>query len=550
MERLGGYDLVDVVGQGSMGMVFRARQAGVPENIGWLAVKRVPAAGEPGLVTQLSQEANVLASLAHPHVVRVLEVVPDGAGVAIVMEYVPGGSLADALGRDGRLAAPEVGLLAAQVADALAGAHGLGLVHCDVKPSNILLGEGGQAKLSDFGLARWMASASLWGSAVLGTAEYLDPVVAEGGVPGPPSDIYALGVVCYEALTGRLPYVGATPLAVLRAADRGRAVPIVEVAPQVPPSLASVVEAAMARRADRRPAGAAQMAAAMRGALGCSPVAGRPQVWHPPGDGQPAMAIAGDGPTIGAGDVISNGPGQLSEGTASKEMPLPDGSIGDRRGPRPLRPRTPVVRERLGPRVAPAGSGVRARRITLVLPAALVVTAALGALGVLERHGPGSGHRLPQAGRPQVAARCQAAAEPVPSPGATVLTADVNGCVTTAVWSHNVLSVSLEGRGPPARFALGQPGDQAVLGDWACTGRATPALYRPSTGEVFYFTGWAGPRRPLASRGVERTGVLGGRPQVRRGPPGCDRVAVDPAGSAGGRPGAQAEAHETPSATP
>lgn len=480
-----------------MGTVFRARRVGEPHSGPLVAVKRVPVTGPPDLMVRLSREAKALAGLDHPNVVRILEVVPDGAGVAIVMEYLAGGSVADTLTRVGRLSPTEVARLAAEVADALGATHALGLVHCDVKPSNVLLGLAGQAKLGDFGLARWMASASMWGGAVLGTAEYLDPAVAEGGRPLARSDVYSLGVMCYEALTGRLPYLGATPLAVLRAADRGKPVPMTDLVPDLPLDLVSVVEAAMARRPERRPVAAAEMAAALRGTLGPPPA------------------------TVGLDRAGGLGTAETAEGVSGSRL----AEAGPH--PRPLPPRRLEARHTVPE--APSNPGGRRHRAALLAVPALLV----GLMVLLALTGPLSGASRRSSSGPRPAGddptSCPSAPVAAAQVGAKILSADVAGasCSATAAWSGNVLSLT-QGRGSqPERFSLGQMGDQALLGRWGCQPRATPALYRPSTGEVFYFSGWARPGTPLASDRATRTGVLDGQAHTAMDASGCDQVVVD-----------------------
>ncbi len=243
MRGVRGYTLEGVVGRGSMGTVWRARQVASDGRV--VALKRVPA-GDPLLAERLRREGRALARLDHPHVVRVLEIVPDGDGVAIAMQYAPGGSLADRLARQGRLAPGDAVAVLAPIADALGSAHRHGIVHRDVKPANILFTSDGEPLLSDFGIARSSAERPLTAPDVrgLGTAEYLDPAVADGAPPDARSDVYALGTVAYEVLAGRRPFTGGPPLAVLRAADRGQAPPL---GPDVPPALARAVATAMAR---------------------------------------------------------------------------------------------------------------------------------------------------------------------------------------------------------------------------------------------------------------------------------------------------------------
>ena len=152
----------------------------------------------------MRREATVLTELDHPHVVRVLEVLHDGDGVAIAMQYAPGGSLADLLAERGRLDPGQVVAVAAPVADALASAHRRGVLHGDVKPANILFTSDGEPLLGDFGVARTLGLVT--SEQIVGTAEYLAPELLDGAHPDPRADVYSLAVVCYQALTGRPPY--------------------------------------------------------------------------------------------------------------------------------------------------------------------------------------------------------------------------------------------------------------------------------------------------------------------------------------------------------
>lgn len=197
-EVVGGYRLEGLLGRGGSGEVWRARGTGALGQV--VAVKRLgPGAVDAGA---LRAEATVLAELDHPHVVRVFEVVDDGAGVAVVMQHARGGSLADLLAERERLTPGEVVAVVAPVADALASAHRRGLVHGDVKPANILFTSDGQPLLSDFGAARRSTDDD---RPVAATEGFLAPEVAAGAAPSSSSDLYALGAVCHRALTGALP---------------------------------------------------------------------------------------------------------------------------------------------------------------------------------------------------------------------------------------------------------------------------------------------------------------------------------------------------------
>ena len=152
---LPGYEMEALLGHGSMGCVRRARCAWADGAV--VAVKWVPMAGDPSVAAGVRQEAELLNSLQHPHILRILDVIDNDAGLAVVTEYAEGGSLAEVMAGEGRLPWARMAKLAIAVADALDAAHRHGVLHGDLKPSNILLTAGGAPLVSDFGLARWTA---------------------------------------------------------------------------------------------------------------------------------------------------------------------------------------------------------------------------------------------------------------------------------------------------------------------------------------------------------------------------------------------------------
>jgi len=250
VTRVGAYELWALIGTGSTGAVWKAyRRRPAPRIV---ALKRLrAAAGGRADRARLEREAAVLAELDHPHIVRLVEVLDDGEGVAIVMELAAGGSLDAVLAERGRLAPGEVAAVAAPIADALSCAHRRGIVHGDVKAANILFTADGRPLLADFDVAR--ALGHLSGDEITGTAEYLAPELLDGAPPGRRSDIYSLAVVCYEALTGYPPYAGAV---------HERSAPVPDLGP-----LADTVERAMARDPHHRFASADAFARALRGAV-------------------------------------------------------------------------------------------------------------------------------------------------------------------------------------------------------------------------------------------------------------------------------------------
>ena len=189
-----------------MGAVYLARDEVLGREVAIKRIGMLPGAESPDLA-RAEREARLAAALNHPHVVSVFDLVADGDHQWLVMEYVEGESLADRIRRDGGLAHAEAARIMWQVADGLASAHSAGITHRDVKPSNIMVTAGGQAKLTDFGIARSQADASLTQTGlVTGSPAYLAPEVASGTGAGTASDVWALGATLFHVLAGKPPY--------------------------------------------------------------------------------------------------------------------------------------------------------------------------------------------------------------------------------------------------------------------------------------------------------------------------------------------------------
>jgi serine/threonine protein kinase len=210
----GRYTLGDEIGRGGMGAVWRGRDEVLGRTV---ALKKIGVA--PGGITpdalRAEREAKLAAKLNHANVVAVFDLVEDtgktgdGPGQQwLVMEYVEGTNLSDLIGRRGRLTPDEAAPILAQTASALAAAHGAGIVHRDVKPSNILVTPQGQVKLSDFGIARTSSDPALTQTGlVTGSPAYLSPEVASGQQATPASDVWSWGATLYHALEGQPPYL-------------------------------------------------------------------------------------------------------------------------------------------------------------------------------------------------------------------------------------------------------------------------------------------------------------------------------------------------------
>jgi serine/threonine protein kinase len=232
-----------------------------------VALKRLAEnlARDDELHARFLREARLAARLAHPNVVRVYDVGEQDGRPFIAMEYVEGETLAELVSRRGPLPPDEVAALGIQICRALAAAHAAGLVHRDVKPQNLLLRRDGQLKLGDFGIAFGLEGTRLTtAGTVLGTAAYLAPEQARGEEVTAAADIYALGTVLYELLTGRPPR---TPASLADLAEATEIVP----PPDAPRALAAVVMRCLDAEPRRRPASAAEVARALAATLPDAP---------------------------------------------------------------------------------------------------------------------------------------------------------------------------------------------------------------------------------------------------------------------------------------
>ncbi|MEU1980572.1 serine/threonine-protein kinase [Nocardia sp. NPDC019395] len=226
----GRYRLTDPIGTGAMGVVWRALDIRLQRTV---AVKQVLLG--PNLTEQQTAEARkralregrIAARLHHPNAISVFDVADEDGQPWLVMEYMNAPSLASRLNLDGTLAPLKVAELGAQAAAALTAAHDAGIVHRDVKPANILVGDDGTVKITDFGISRATGDVTVTATGFLaGTPAYLAPEVARGEQPIPASDVFALGSTLYHATTGRPPFGdGDNPLAVLHAVAGGQVEP-------------------------------------------------------------------------------------------------------------------------------------------------------------------------------------------------------------------------------------------------------------------------------------------------------------------------------------
>jgi eukaryotic-like serine/threonine-protein kinase len=401
---LGGrYRLLRRIATGGMGTVWEATDLRLHRRV---AVKLLSEAlgADPTFVERFRREARAAAGLSHPNVARVFDYGDgsgpegDGSGPAgegsgpagsegpfIVMELIPGRTLAESLDRQGALDPSEAARIAADVARALQAAHDAGVVHRDVKPGNVMITPRGEVKVMDFGIAAAASEAPLTATgAALGTAAYISPEQATGGRATAASDVYALGCVLYELLTGRPPFAARSPVALAAAHAREAPAPVRSLAPGVPPWLARACERALAKDPRDRPPSAAAFAAMLSPPAGSNGHAGDGLAPVPEAPaGVVAAPPAGEVPTPPAGDAPLGDAPPLDGVAATTPIgkPLPTTIL------EPAAP-APVAAPTAGPegpvRRAPLPVVARARRrwpTALAAVAVVLVLAALAALG-------------------------------------------------------------------------------------------------------------------------------------------------------------------------
>jgi serine/threonine-protein kinase len=253
------YRLEEKIGSGGMSSVYRAFD---PTLERWVAIKLMhrDISHDPDQLERFRREARAVAQLNHPHVVTVIDAGEDDGAPYIVFEYVEGETLKDRIRRLGRLPVSEAVAYAVEIGRALEAAHASLLVHRDVKPQNVLIDPDGRAKVTDFGIARSLEAQGLTATGrVLGTTDYVSPEQALGREVTGQSDIYSLGIVLYEMLTGEVPFKADTQVAVAMRHVRDPLPDVQRRRPEISASLAAVVERATAKETENRYQDVSQM---------------------------------------------------------------------------------------------------------------------------------------------------------------------------------------------------------------------------------------------------------------------------------------------------
>jgi Tol biopolymer transport system component/serine/threonine protein kinase len=255
-DRLGPYRLVEFLGKGGMGQVYAAED----EKLGRLVALKVlpPEAASEERRRRFEREAKAVAALNHPNIVHLYSIEEEEGVFFITMELVTGATLGETI-PEGGLPLKKFFQIAIPIADALATAHERGVVHRDLKPGNVMIGEDGRVKVLDFGLAKLDTDGAPLGEIsttqeghVLGTVSHMSPEQAEGRSVDHRTDIFSLGVILYEMCTGRLPFTGGSPTAVLSSILKDTPTAVTEINPRLPRDLGRVVKRCLAKDPERR----------------------------------------------------------------------------------------------------------------------------------------------------------------------------------------------------------------------------------------------------------------------------------------------------------
>lgn len=322
------YELEETIGSGGMAVVYRARDLMLERTVA-IKLLREDFSGDEAFRERFRQEAKAAANLYHPSIVTIHDFGLDNGRFFIVMENVPGTDLKTILMKRGRFSVEEAISLMVQACAGTGYAHRAGLVHCDIKPHNMLVTPDKRLKVADFGIARALASIRpdertniVWGS-----PQYFSPEQAAGAAPSPASDVYSLGVVLYEMLTGRLPFIATTATELARMHRDTPPTPPRTINPSIPPSLEDILLKVLSKEPVARYRTADQMGRVLMTVT--RPVAA-PEVVKPARESQPAEP---ERVTVTPSKPYRERPPSQSMAPASRPRPKPEQKLSPEENP-------------------------------------------------------------------------------------------------------------------------------------------------------------------------------------------------------------------------
>ena len=248
----GRYELLEKIGEGGMSRVYRGRDQLLKRTVA-VKILKDQMTGSPDFVRRFRREAQAAAGLSHPNIVNIYDVGEEDEIYYIVMEYVDGDNLKQYIREKERLSPHEAVTIARQIAEALIQAHAAGVIHRDIKPQNILFSRDGQVKVADFGIAIAADGSTLTCSDdIVGSVHYFSPEQAKGNLAGKQSDLYSLGVILYEMVTGRVPFHGESPVSIAMKHVQEQIEPPRQIAGDIPEPLERIILKAMQKEPDMR----------------------------------------------------------------------------------------------------------------------------------------------------------------------------------------------------------------------------------------------------------------------------------------------------------
>ncbi|NLG83323.1 MAG: Stk1 family PASTA domain-containing Ser/Thr kinase, partial [Firmicutes bacterium] len=262
------YRLEELIGEGGMALVYKAECSVLARPVA-VKILRPQFAADAEFVERFRREAQAAARLSHPNIVTVYDVGQDKGLNYIVMEYVPGENLKEIIKREAPFTVARALNIARQICEALHHAHQHNIIHRDIKPHNIIITPEGLVKVTDFGIARAVSASTLTqDGAVLGSVQYFSPEQAKGAPVGVASDLYSLGCVLYEMLTGSVPFKGESPIAIALKHIQEDPAPLREFRPGIPATVENLVARALAKDPALRFPSALAMLRAIKAATG------------------------------------------------------------------------------------------------------------------------------------------------------------------------------------------------------------------------------------------------------------------------------------------